>query len=182
MRLVLLICISVLSLPYLSFAQITTPVQKANLYVTGGWGAGDGQQVQEDYNLWSVGLRYGAGRKIMILRFEEGKDAISKQQEYKLREVKVLCGYNKRLRNNNDLYLAAGISRSRHYYSGSYLSKTGQGRETVELLEQYWGIPVESGFMVKLSPRIVLGGIAFVNLNRIVVYAGYQVQVAYKLF
>ena len=182
MRIVLLICIGVLSIPYLSYAQITTPVQKANLYVTGGWGAGDGQQVQEDYNLWTIGLKYGAGRKIMILRFEEGMDVINKQQEYKLREVKVLCGLNKRLRHNNDLYLATGVSRSSHYFSGSYLTKAGQGSEAGAFSEHYWGIPVEGGFMVKLSPRIVLGGIAFANLTRLVVYAGYQVQVAYKLF
>ena len=93
------------------------------LWISMGWGAGDGPHVIEDYNLLSLGAQLQTKHKILILRLENGWDyAAATRQSYTVEAYKILCGYYKDFQDSQ-LYLATGISYSSHNFSGRYIDK-----------------------------------------------------------
>ena len=155
---------------------------KPSLWVSGGWGAGDGARVFDDYMLLSIGAQLRNHHKILIVRMENGWDeAPISERNYQVKEYKILCGYIKSFKDNS-LYLATGISYSDHLFTGRYISQKQADNQIHSMTSQIWGLPVEIGFQIDLAKRLGIGATAFANINEVDPFIGYLIQLQVKIF
>lgn len=155
---------------------------KAQLWLSGGWGGGDGDISADDFSMFSAGLRIQLDHELFIIRGELGRDPLFKKElDYKLQEVKGMWGYSKSF-SESSLYFATGLSYSLHKIRDKSIPDQGPLPEPSFRNKTIWGMPIELGTHVKITDGLVLGGSGFINLNPSDIYVGYLVQVQIQLF
>ena len=152
------------------------------LWITGGWGGGDGDLSPEDYSMLSMGVRIQFPNRLFIIRGEYGRAPLFKKgADYKFKEVKAMWGYSKSFPESG-IYVATGISYSHHQIQDMIIPDQGPLPEPAFSKQNVWGMPIELGTHIKITDGFTLGGSGFINLNATDVYVGYLIQAHFRLF
>lgn len=168
----------------------TTPLLAQHLkktpeiWLSAGWGGGDGNISEDDYSIFSIGARIHLAEKeqLLILRGELGQDPFLKKGiDYKLQEVKAMWGFSKSFPESN-IYGALGLSYAHHRIRDKSIPDQGPLPEPSFRDKTIWGLPLELGTHIKLSNSFSLGGAGFINLNPSDIYVGYLVQLHLRIF
>lgn len=177
-----LLSLILLLLVFLTPLSAQQSEDKAQLWVSAGWGGGDGDLSNDDYSMFSTGLRIQLPNRLFIIRGELGRDPLfKKNMDYKLQEVKAMWGVSKSFPESG-IYGATGLSYSIHKIRDKSIPDQGPLPEPSFRKKMIWGMPLELGTHIKLTDGLVLSGSGFINLNPIDIYVGYLVQVQIQLF